>query len=438
MSDALRNEATERLHIDYEKLVKDVDGLLKEVKALQHENNPDLSSQVAALQKQYAALESAIKTLTRCPRMEDLHTPDSTAADIPVRRYYFGRPLNRDADYSDDEADERFAITRCLMDDSDIYDGLLQEAKENQEEERAEAVAPPCCSYLTDATKRLGASLIATHSATYHSPTGRATRDEIKAFHTAKCNRIKYVHRRSILQHMHARDCLPWELRDMIYGYVFENSCVQLDAEHLEHACSTSHSQKSYRQLIDFKFFAADTGIKNELAEMWYKMTTFWTTDPSTISSCLSRFKWSAVLEAKPFGLIRNVEIWIPVDVTQGILEETPDLARADPLFQLHETTTIRFALGGPDSMDNTFPGRGVPYYNAEDYAENIEYLFPLFANLRAAGYKVIVGPDWNRRVVFEPDITQETMIEMIFWALAEQNRLWGGTSWLQYRIHGS
>ena len=41
MSDALRNEATERLHIDYEKLVKDVDGLLKEVKALQHENNPE-------------------------------------------------------------------------------------------------------------------------------------------------------------------------------------------------------------------------------------------------------------------------------------------------------------------------------------------------------------------------------------------------------------
>lgn len=295
---------------------------------------------------------------------------------------------------------------------------------------------------LRSATTRLGSIqqlLIAEHSARYHSPTGHATKAEIDAFHAAKCNRMKYVHRRSILQHMHdRRSGLPRELRDMIYGYVFEDSCVQLDAEHSEHACPTTHSQNSYRQLIDFKFFAADTGIKNELAEMWYKMTTFWTTDPSTISSCLSRFKWSAVLEARPFGLVRNVEIWVPVDVTQGILEETPDLARADPLFQLHETTTVRFALGGPDSMDTTFPGRGVPYYNAEDYAENIEYLFPLFANLRAAGYKVIVGPDWNRGFVFEPDTTQETMIEMIFEALVEQNSLWGGMSWMQYRTHGS
>ncbi|KAI4954522.1 hypothetical protein J4E86_005831 [Alternaria arbusti] len=247
-------------------------------------------------------------------------------------------------DENSEDEDDRLPQEKCGLSDQqyvellrDDHDGLLEEsaqlreeeAGEILEEEATEAAWPTCCPYLTDG--------------------------------------------------------LPRELRDMIYGYVFEDSCVQLDAEHSEHACPTTHSQNSYRQLIDFKFFAADTGIKNELAEMWYKMTTFWTTDPSTISSCLSRFKWSAVLEARPFGLVRNVEIWVPVDVTQGILEETPDLARADPLFQLHETTTVRFALGGPDSMDTTFPGRGVPYYNAEDYAENIEYLFPLFANLRAA-----------------------------------------------------
>ncbi|KAI4909119.1 hypothetical protein J4E85_011590 [Alternaria conjuncta] len=221
----------------------------------------------------------------------------------------------------------------------------------------------------------------------------------------------------------------------MIYGYVFENSCIQLDAKHLEHACPTTHFQNSSRQLIDFKFFAADTVIKNELAEAWYKETTFWTTDPSTISSCLSRFRWSAVLQANPFGLIRNVEIWVPVDVNQENVEEPFDLAKADPLFQLHETTTIRFALGGPDRMDFDWPG--VPYGTAVDYARDIEYLFPLFANLRDAGYKVIVGPDWNRRVVFEPDATQETMIEMICESLDKQKSLGYCSMWLQYRTHG-
>jgi len=235
---------------------------------------------------------------------------------------------------------------------------------------------------------------------------------------------------------MHARDSLPLELRDMIYGYVFENSCVQLDTDYLEHTCPTTHSQKSYRQLIDFKFFAADTEMKQELAGAWYKMTTFWTEDPSTISSCLSRFRWSAVLQAKPFDLIRHVEIWVPVDVNQEHYEDTLDLRRVDPLFQLHEITTIRFALGGPDHMTTTFPG--VSYDEIMEYAENIEYLFPLFANLRAAGYKVILGPDWSRRTVFELNITQETMMEMIYEALDEQNSLWGGMSWMQYRTHGS
>ena len=41
MSEALNNEATERLHIDYEKLVKDVDGLLKEVEAIQSKNDTE-------------------------------------------------------------------------------------------------------------------------------------------------------------------------------------------------------------------------------------------------------------------------------------------------------------------------------------------------------------------------------------------------------------
>ncbi|KAI4643315.1 uncharacterized protein J4E79_011255 [Alternaria viburni] len=331
---------------------------------------------------------------------------------------------------SEDE-DDRLPQEKCgLSKDQyaallrDEHDGLLEESGELQGEEdgaildgeAAEAAWPTCCAYLNDATTELRGSQkiwTALHSSAYHSPTGHATKADIDAFHEAKCDRIRYAYRRSILQHM--QDFWPRELRDMVYEYLFEDVYENLAARKYK----VGNLAPFRRDLgVNFRLFAADTQIKQELAKAWYEATRFSTEDASTIDSCLSQLEWSAALVGKPLDLVLNVEIYIPVLYARDTAEEILDLQRLGSLFQLKERSTITITLEGHNNESRSLD---VIRTDAEDYAQKVEWLFWPLACLRRAGYKVIVAPMWNRTVVFGPeDLTLERVTTIIQAAFLE------------------
>ena len=227
---------------------------------------------------------------------------------------------------------------------------------------------------------------------------------------------LRTITRRLMFQGMQHH---PRELRDMVYEKVFEDSYIKLEAEQNEEVNPAHHpwgcsikprSCISYGDRIDFELYAADAAddaMKLELAQAWYETTTFWTTDPSTIASSLSRFKWSAGLEKKPIDLIKHVEIWIPVEHDRDTAKETTILERFESLSQLNKQTTITIALQDLCSFmvfSNT--GNGTNINGLVDYAERVEYLLEPLASLRGAGYKVIIRAEQGLNFVVEPEET--------------------------------
>ncbi|KAI4906084.1 hypothetical protein J4E90_010932 [Alternaria incomplexa] len=217
----------------------------------------------------------------------------------------------------------------------------------------------------------------------------------------------------------------------MVYGHLFEDSYVKLEAKQNEDGDPAHHPREcsikpksyiSYSYLMNSecyiadaattdtaaaKIAAANTAMRLELAQAWYEATTFWTTDPSTIASSLSRFKWSAGLEKKPIDLIKHVEIWIPVEHDRDTAKEATILERFESLFQLNKQTIITIALQDLCSFmvfSNT--GNGTNINGLEDYAERVEYLLEPLASLRGAGYKVIIRAEQGLNFVVEPDET--------------------------------
>ena len=240
----------------------------------------------------------------------------------------------------------------------------------------------------------------------------------------------------------------PRELRDMVYESIFEDSYIKLEAEqnkevnpiHHPWGCSIKpRSCISCGDRIDFELYAADAAddaMKLELAQAWYEITTFWTTDPSTIASSLSRFKWSAGLEKEPLDLIKHVEIWIPVENPRDTAKETTILERFESLFQLNKQTTITIALQDLCSLavfNST--GNVTNILGLEDYTPRVEYLLEPLARLRGAGYKVIVRAEQGLNFVVEPEETNlEEWTKKIRAAIIKEfpNRAWASQAGME------
>jgi len=256
---------------------------------------------------------------------------------------------------------------------------------------------------------------------------------------------LRTITRRLMFQGMQHH---PRELRDMVYEKVFEDSYIKLEAEQNEEVNPAHHpwgcsikprSCISYGDRIDFELYAADAAddaMKLELAQAWYETTTFWTTDPSTIASSLSRFKWSAGLEKEPLDLIKHVEIWIPVENPRDTAKETTILERFESLFQLNKQTTITIALQDLCSLavfNST--GNVTNILGLEDYTPRVEYLLEPLARLRGAGYKVIVRAEQGLNFVVEPEETNlEEWTKKIRAAIIKEfpNRAWASQAGME------
>ena len=155
--------------------------------------------------------------------------------------------------------------------------------------------------------------------------------------------------------------------------------------------------------------YTADAGVREELAEIWYRATTHHTTDPSTLASSLSRFYWrrgldpSSLLQQnqKPLDLIRHVQVDIPVDIDRDIPQETLVLGKLNSLYQLKKGTTITISPEVPFGYSCFAEFFLSP---AGKNAQNVEYLFAPLARLKRKGYRVIVRAEQGLRFVVEPE----------------------------------
>lgn len=211
-----------------------------------------------------------------------------------------------------------------------------------------------------------------------------------------------------VFQHMQRHQ--PIQVRKMVYGYIFEDSHVNIDREG-EPECRYAGS---YNHLLQFKIFTADAAVREELVEAWYRATTFHTADPSTLASSLSRFGWRRDLnpgdlirqDLEPLDLIRHVEVDIPIELRHGTTsQDTLVLGRLGSLCQLNKRTIIRIALEVPDRDEYTCFAEFFLVFGC-DYAQEVDYLFAPLERLRSEGYMVIVRADQGLEFVVEPEET--------------------------------
>ncbi|KAI4605826.1 hypothetical protein J4E83_010489 [Alternaria metachromatica] len=209
----------------------------------------------------------------------------------------------------------------------------------------------------------------------------------------------------------------------MIYGYIFEDSYVDLDKDaEREHPSPFSCSH-----LLQFKIFTADAAVREELAEAWYRASVFWSTDPWNMASSLYQIGWSAGLKPAdslrnglwPFHEIRNVVVTIPVQFGSDVAKETLVLGKLHCLSLLKKSTTFWFILEGPGN----FACLEKDHSDAENYAKSIWYLSSEVRRLRRDGFKVFVTPDWSRTVLFGmEETTVEELTEKVQQAIEESS----------------
>ncbi|KAI4669679.1 uncharacterized protein J4E88_009961 [Alternaria novae-zelandiae] len=192
------------------------------------------------------------------------------------------------------------------------------------------------------------------------------------------------------------RDRLPKELREMVFGYIFQGTYVLLEANRSE-ADSEDDTLPCVEQDIGRHYpysyllkpgYIHDLAIRTELIEAWFRTSNFIVTDAALIRRSLEKYPWSAGIE--PLQLIRRVEL--KAKPLEAPLMREAICKDLDSLKCLNPGTTIIIIV-------KRFPERS--HHPREDL-HRAESLYPVALRMRGMGYKMIVRPYMNDQRVVE------------------------------------
>ena len=254
---------------------------------------------------------------------------------------------------------------------------------------------------------------------------GDAIKDELATYYAAACSIMNQVRRiradveEQIVEHeaplcnllLQKMQRLPQELRDMIYGVIFQDSAVCLLAEEDElWECIVHHylewktkRRNPYRYLLESDYFIDNADIRKDMANMWFQTTKFGIVDPSITGSFLLRFPWSSGLQ--PLGLLYHVTLVIPRLECDSV-DQTGYLKRFKSLFLLGTHTKITICV----ECDFHYPDfKSSEILPSISHAQSVKYLFPALVELRSRGYTVTVLSGLCLKFQVEP---KETTVE--------------------------
>jgi hypothetical protein len=117
---------------------------------------------------------------------------------------------------------------------------------------------------------------------------------------------------------------LPRELRDSVYGYLSDDSVIEISQLDLSNFWIPRFGKvsplRAYAHVLSADW--ADKHTRVEFAESWYKSTSFRLTHPQEFFSLLHRDHWGLGLDL--YGLVRSLMVRICLkkqylDATQGL-----------------------------------------------------------------------------------------------------------------------
>jgi len=281
------------------------------------------------------------------------------------------------------------------------------------------------------------------HRFTHHSnwlALGDVTKEERATYHAAACSVMNQIRRiradveEQIVEH-EAPPCnlllqkmqrLPQELRDMIYGVIFQDSAVCLLAEEDElWECIVHHylewktkQRNPYRYLLEPNYFIDNADIRKDMAQMWFKTTKFGIVDPAITGSFLLRFPWSPGLQ--PLGLLYHVTLVIP-STEPDTDDHTGYLDRFKSLHLLGTHTKITICV----ECDFHYPDfKNEKILLSISHAHSVKYLFPALVELRSRGYTVTVRSGLCLKFQVEPEETTVEGWTKKFEAAVEEARM--------------
>ena len=191
------------------------------------------------------------------------------------------------------------------------------------------------------------------------------------------------------------QDRLPKELREMVFGYIFQGTYVLLKANDSEvdddddaPVCVKQDNGRHYPYSYLLKpGYIYDSAIRNELIEAWFRTSNFIITDAASIRPSLEKYPWSAGID--PVQLIRRVYVTAkPLEaplMREAICEELELLTCLKP------GTTITIIVG---------LSPGSPTMREID--NRAASLFPVSLRMRGMGYKMILRLCFNCEIVVE------------------------------------
>jgi len=215
----------------------------------------------------------------------------------------------------------------------------------------------------------------------------------IRSYEGARC--------RALLEEVRKRLCQ--ELRDTIYGFIFQGQRVELDVDHevSEYVSVKGISEanlkcRSDTYLLTPGYFTQDDPIRLELVKAWYRNATFLVIDPKFICRSLRRLRWSTNLNPPRF--IKRFEI--KVRIGGETFEQEEFAERLELLRHFHRTCPIVTII-----LENL-----VEYmYDAQVCAQHAAYMFPVLLSLHRLRFKLIVRSELNLKFVVVPE---ETTVE--------------------------
>jgi len=206
---------------------------------------------------------------------------------------------------------------------------------------------------------------------------------------------------RALLEEVRKRFCQ--ELRDTIYGFIFQGERVELDVDHeiseyvsIKGISETNLKCRSDTWLLTPGYFTQDDLIRLELVKAWYRNSTFLVIDPKFICRSLKRLRWSTNL--KPAQFIKRFEI--KVRIGGETFEQEESAERLELLRHFHRTCPIVTII-----LENLVEHT----YDAQACAQHAAYMFPALLLLHSLRFKVVVRSELNLKFVVVPE---ETTVE--------------------------
>ena len=220
---------------------------------------------------------------------------------------------------------------------------------------------------------------------------------------------------------------IPREVRDIVYGYMFQDSRVLVREESGNSGPVNRPLDWLKERSIPYSYLLKPTGyfedypvIRQELITAWYSSSTFYIGEANTIKTFHSRSQWSAGFE--PLKHVRKVEIAMPEqDLT---VNQTRYRQQLESLFVLEKSATI--TIGLCDLIPKESDLMGLLFHpTMAQYAGLVGWLFPVLRRLRNEGYKIIVRLECDLAFLVESEeTTVEGWAKNIHAAIEERERL--------------